>query len=517
MDAFGFSRRQLLTAGAGAALLAGCATGVRHGSTDSAQAGGDAGGIATRLDRITWGVNEAEVSAAGRAGFARYLDDQLNASIGPPLAADSQDRIERMTISGTTLQALVLRMEEQRKAADAVVGDDAKKAAQQAYQQQMNQLAREAASRHLLRALYSPHQVLERMTWFWLNHFSVHQYKSNLRAMVADYDDTIRSRALGRFRDLLGAVARHPAMLRYLDNEQNAAGHINENHARELMELHTLGVDAGYTQADVQELARVLTGVGVNLSGSAPKVRRELQAFYVRDGLFEFNPNRHDFGPKRLLGQPIAAQGLAELDEALDRLCRHPAAATFICRKLAVYWISDDPPPAVVAAMARTFHESDGQIARVLEVLFNAEGFWRAHKFKDPMRYVTSAIRAAYDRRAILNTQPVLGWLARLGEPLYGRQTPDGYPLESRSWSSAGQMATRFEISRAIGSASAGLFRPDEPGARDVPAFPQLATPLYYEWREKTLGAATRTALGQATSPQEWNTFLLASPEFMQG
>lgn len=519
MHAISLRRRQVLlyTAGAGAALVAGCAADSPRETMDRAHAPADTDAIATRVDRITWGANEADVEAARRVGFSRYLDGQLKVPANASLPLELQERIDRMAISGTPMPALVTRMEQQRKAADAVVDDEAKKAAQQAYQQQMNQLAREASSRHLLRALYSPHQVLERMTWFWLNHFSVHQYKANLRAMVADYDDTIRRGALGRFRDLLGAVAHHPAMLRYLDNEQNAAGHVNENYARELMELHTLGVDAGYTQADVQELARVLTGVGVNVSGSEPRVRRELQPLYVRDGLFEFNPNRHDFGPKRLLGQPIAARGLAELDEALDRLCGHPAAATFICRKLAVYWMADDPPPALVTAMAQTFRETDGHIARVLQVLFKADAFWRVHKFKDPMRYVLSAIRSAYDRRAILNTQPVLGWLGRLGEPLYGRATPDGYPLESRAWSGAGQMASRFEIARAIGSGSAGLFRPDEPGARDVPAFPQLASPLFYEWREKTLGASTRAALGQAASPQEWNTFLLASPEFMEG
>src|SRR5438067_5771354 len=140
-----------------------------------------------------------------------------------------------MTIAQQPLAALVARMEDMRKAAAATADDEAKKAAQKEYQQEMNRLARESASRHVLRALYSPDQVLEQMTWFWLNHFSVHQYKHNLRAMVADYEDTIRTHALGRFRDLLGAVAHHPAMQLYLDNAQNAAGRINENYARELM------------------------------------------------------------------------------------------------------------------------------------------------------------------------------------------------------------------------------------------------------------------------------------------
>ena len=133
--------------------------------------------------------------------------------------------------------------------------------------------------------------------------------------MLGDYEDVaIRPRALGKFSELLKAVVYHPVMLRYLDNEQNAASRINENFARELMELHTLGVDGGYSQRDVQELARILTGVGVNMQVANPAVKPALQAFYVRHGLFEFNPARHDFGNKLFLGQPVRAKGLPEVD-----------------------------------------------------------------------------------------------------------------------------------------------------------------------------------------------------------
>ncbi|NVO06771.1 MAG: DUF1800 domain-containing protein, partial [Rhodoferax sp.] len=252
----------------------------------------------------------------------------------------------------------------------------AKKAARQAYQQELNRLQREAATRHLLRALYSPAQVQEQMTWFWMNHFSVHQGKSNLRAMLGDYEDSaVRAHALGKFRDLLGAVATHPAMLRYLDNDQNAAGRINENFARELMELHTLGVDGGYSQRDVQELARVLTGVGVRVASGDAGVKKELQAYYVHRGLFEFNPARHDFGDKQLLGQPLKGRGMDEVDAALDRLAAHPATARFISRKLALYWLNDTPPAALVERMAQRFASSQGDIASTLETLFNAPEF----------------------------------------------------------------------------------------------------------------------------------------------
>jgi len=311
-------------------------------------------------------------------------------------------------------------------------------------------------------------------------------------------------------------VATHPAMLRYLDNDQNAAGRINENYARELMELHTLCVDGGYTQRDVQELARVLTGNGVNQGTTNPGLKKELQSYYVRRGLFEFNPARHDFGDKVLLGQPIRAKGLAELNEALDRLALHPSTARFISRKLAVYWLTDDPPAALVNRMAQAFEQSKGDIAATLKVLFSAPEFANASpKFKDPMHYVVSAVRLAYDQKAILNVNPIFNWLNRMGEPLYGRVTPDGYPLNGHAWDSPGQMATRFEIAKAIGSGSAGLFKTDGPQGQERAAFPQLSNALYFQSIAKTLQPATTKALDQAASPQEWNTFLLSSPEMM--
>jgi uncharacterized protein (DUF1800 family) len=185
-------------------------------------------------------VRAAQIALAQAAGkdFNTLLAEQL--APGPaPLPAAAQAQIDALTLSQQGFTPLMFDLEQRRRAADALKNDDEKRAAQQAYQQELTRLAREAASRHLLRALYSPRQVQEQMTWFWLNHFSVFQNKANIRAMVGDYEDTaIRPHALGRFRDLLGAAALHPAMLRYLDNEQNALNRGNENLARELMELH---------------------------------------------------------------------------------------------------------------------------------------------------------------------------------------------------------------------------------------------------------------------------------------
>lgn len=471
------------------------------------------------LNRLTWGASSSALAQATGQDASALLARQL--APGPAtLPAAAQTQIAALTLSQKPFTALMIELEQRRRDADALKNDDEKKAAQQAYQQELNRLAREAASRHVLRALYSPRQLQEQMTWFWLNHFSVFQNKANLRAMVGDYEDTaIRPHALGRFRDLLGATALHPAMLRYLDNEQNAVNRINENLARELMELHTLGVDGPYTQKDVQELARVLTGAGINLTNTdTPVGRRELQAYYVRRGVFEFHPGRHDFTPKTLLGQPLQQRGLAELDEALDRLARHPATARFVSRKLAQYWLADNPPPALVERMAQAFSASDGDIAVTMRTLLSSPEFAQGAglKFKDPMRYVVSALRLAYDERVILNTGPVLNWLNRLGQPLYGRQTPDGWPLDEGAWASPGQMTVRFEVARAIGSGSAGLFRSEGPTPQEVPAFPQLANALYYQALQHNLGSSTRAALAQAGSPQEWATFLLSSPEMMR-
>jgi uncharacterized protein (DUF1800 family) len=282
------------------------------------------------------------------------------------------------------------------------------------------------------------------------------------------------------------------------------------------MELHTMGVGSGYTQKDVQELARILTGVGVNETANTPKVNPKFAADYVRSGLFEFNPNRHDYGAKQFLGHAISGGGLREVDEALDLIAESPATAHFISHKLAVAFVSDAPPESLVTRMASTFERSDGDIAATMQTMFDSREFAASlgAKFKDPIHYVISAVRLAYDTRPILNTAPVVNWLNRTAEPLYGHDTPDGYPLTAAAWSGPGQLATRFEIARAIGSGSAGLFRPNGQTI-DQPAFPQVSNALYYGGIEPMLAAATRQSLSQANSPQDWNTLFLSSPDFM--
>jgi uncharacterized protein (DUF1800 family) len=258
--------------------------------------------------------------------------------------------------------------------------------------------------------------------------------------------------------------------------------------------------------------------ISVSQPGSYPKVRPELQSQYVRDGLFEFNPNRRDYGDKIFLGHKIVGRGISEVEEALDILSRAPATARFVSRKLALYFVSGEPPAPLVDRMAATFRQTDGDIAAVLKALFHSPEFGSsfATRFKDPIHYVISAVRLAYDDKVVLNAAPMQGWLNRMAQPLYGHETPDGYPLTEPAWVGPGQMVIRFEIARAIGSGSAGLFQPDGPGQVDHPAFPQIANALYYNSLRSTLDATTRAALDQAVSPQDWNTLYLASPEFMR-
>lgn len=468
------------------------------------------------FNHVTWGATDAGLGQMRAMGRERWLQWQLHPTAQDVLPADAQRQIDAMRINTTPMPQLVRDLDAQFHAAIAIADPDARQAARHAFDEANVDTARQAAAREILRALYSPAQLRERLTWFWFNHFNVQQSKGGIYPMLADYLDTaIRAHALGHFRDLLMATLQHPAMLRYLDNAANGVGHINENYAREIMELHTMGVGSGYTQQDVQELARILTGVGVDLRPQDPRLPPKWQPLLIHRGLFVFNPARHDFGEKHFLGHTIEGRGFAEVQEVVDILSRAPATAHHISQQLAEYFMSDTPPPALVDRMAAEFLVSDGDIAAVLNVLFHDPGFATAHKFKDPVRYIFSAVRLAYGEKVILNSKPIQGWLYRLSEGLFNRITPDGYPMNADAWNGSGQLAVRFEIARQIGFGSAGLFRPDQPGATDQPAFPVLQNALYFNAERTALSQPTRNALDQAMSPQEWNQLFLSSPDFM--
>ncbi|WP_295525829.1 DUF1800 domain-containing protein [uncultured Pseudacidovorax sp.] len=505
-----------LAALCGTALLLGCAAVAPSVPTPQ-----DPAARLAWIDRLSWGLGPGTVAEVEHAGAGRWLDAQLRAAPPGPLPAAAQQQVDAMSIGSGPPGALAIRLEQQRRAADALTDVEARQVARQAYQKAMNEAGRETQQRFLLRALYGPDQLREVLSWFWANHFYVSVRKGPVRPLLAEFEDrAIRPHALGRFRDLLGAVELDPAMLVYLDNQQNAAGRINENLARELMELHTLGVDGGYTQADVQEMARVLTGVGINLQpvdAPPPKLPPALAGQWVRQGAFEFNPARHDRNPKTLLGQPLHAMGLAEVNEALDRLARAPATARHVSRKLATYFVADDPPPALVERMTQTFQRTDGDIAAVMRTLLSSPEFTASlgRKFRDPLQYAVGAVRLAYGDRVITDTGPLLGWVSRLGQAPYAHETPDGYPLRQQDWASAGQMSARFDVARAVGANGAVLLRTEARAPLEKPPYPAMAQSPLVRQLEPTLGVATRQTLAKAASPQDWNTYLLASPERM--
>jgi uncharacterized protein (DUF1800 family) len=468
------------------------------------------------LDRITYGLDSATVARFRELGKKRFLEEQL-AGRNDKLPAEIQAQIDGLDIERTPVAQRVVEEISEQKRINALGNEDMKKDARKERNEAGNKYAYEATRRELLRAIYSPAQLKEQMVWFWLNHFNVFAQKGYVKFLTGDYAErAIRPYSLGRFRDLVLATLKHPAMVQYLDNAQNGANHINENYARELMELHTLGVDAGYTQADVQELAHILTGVGIDPNHEAPKVRKEWQPMVLREGLFEFNPARHDFSDRTLLGQTIRGGGFDEVERAVDLLVKQPQCAHFISRQMAMYFVSDDPPASLVDAMARTFQRSDGDIAATLRTMFESREFAASlgKKFKDPMHYVVSSVRLAYDGKPIANAKPVVNWLNAQNEALFGHLTPDGYPLVENAWASSGQMARRFEIARTIGYGNAHLFESEDGGAPTAAMFPKLSSPLYFDGIEPYLSKTTLAALDRAQTPEEWNAFLLASPEF---
>lgn len=476
---------------------------------------------AALLNRITWGATPAELARIRELGPQRYLQAQLHPDPNARLPAAVQQRIDALSISRQSAEdAHAAQRKLRQDARGAAPGP--KQQAQRDARAISRQRADDTATRAFYRALYSPNQLQEQMTWFWMNHFNVYADKNDVGTYIDQYEErAIRPHALGKFRDLLAATLRSPAMLVYLDNTQNAAGRINENYARELMELHTLGVKGGYTQADVQELARILTGLGVHNPAGPPKVRPALRGQVAQDGLFLFNPARHDYGDKRFLGHTIHGAGLAEVDEAVNLLARHPATARFISTKLAAYFMGDAPPAAVVDRMARTFLASDGDIAATLQTLYASPEFTQSLKigvFKDPVHYVYSALRLAYaDLPPIANPRPGLAMLRQLGQPLNQRLTPDGYPLAQSDWAGSGQMTARFEVARAIAAAPQAFFREGgDRGPVELPRIPDLLREHAGDGLFARLSPTTRDTIAQARNARDANTYLLASPEFMR-
>jgi uncharacterized protein (DUF1800 family) len=411
------------------------------------------------LNRLGYGPKPGDIERVAQMGVRRYIDAQLH----PETIAYPEQLTKRLAglqTANAPAGDVVRDFDELRKDVR-----NEEEGARQRRRAELAKISRETAEARLLRAIDSPRQLEEVMVDFWFNHFNVFAGKGVDRALIASYErDAIRPHVMGSFRELLGATAHHPAMLYYLDNFQStssdfvpggaAAGAkakargLNENYARELMELHTLGVDGGYTQKDVTELARMLTGWTFD------------QRRLVRNNeTFRFEPKRHDQGVKTWLGREVAPDGQREGEMALDVLAVHPSTAHYISRQLAQYFVSDAPPPALVDRMARTWVESKGDIRAVLGTLFASDEFMApaavGAKFKTPYQFVVSAVRASDAQ--VANIAPLLGTMTQLGMPLYGCQTPNGYKNTQDAWLNPDALARRITFATALGAGRIAL------------------------------------------------------------
>ncbi len=510
--------------------------------------------ITHTLNRLGYGPRPGDVECVGQMGLARWIERQLEPGRIP------DDRVDAALQAFPTLTMPVPELvraypEPDQKAL-------AKLQSGQMSQEEMRamappekrpfRIAAELQAAKLTRAVLSERQLEEVMTDFWINHFNVDARKGAVKWMVADYERTaIRPHALGKFRDLLFATAHHPAMLFYLDNWMStkadfvpvagpAKGRklgLNENYAREIMELHTLGVDGGYTQEDVIEVARAFTGWSIE----RPR----------EQGTFRFVPVAHDNGAKRVLGHVLPADG-GEQDgiKVIDILSRHPSTAKFVATKLARRFVSDEPPPALVERAAKTFRDTDGDIRRVVVTIITSPEFFSAEayraKIKTPLEIVASSVRAVdgdLQAPGAPGSQQPGGGLAlaqqvnKLGEPLYQQQPPTGYPDVAEAWVNAGSLLSRMnfalrltanrvpgvriDLSRTVGSADRhkpgqvldALLRAVLQGQ----ATSQTRSVLAAHLDDPEITRATRDDRGPAdTDVEKLAALVLGSPEFQR-
>jgi uncharacterized protein (DUF1800 family) len=510
--------------------------------------------ITHALNRLGYGPRPGDVDRVRQMGLGRWIERQLDPGRIP------DDRVEAMLQAFPTLTMPVPDLVRAYPEPDQEVR--AKLQSGQMSREEMRaiappekgpfRIAAELQAAKLTRAVLSERQLEEVMTDFWFNHFNVDTRKGAVKWMVADYERTaIRPHALGKFRDLLLATARHPAMLFYLDNWMSTrAGFVpgagpakgrrlglNENYAREIMELHTLGVDGGYMQGDVIEVARAFTGWSID------RPREE--------GTFRFVPVAHDNGAKLFLGHVLPANGGEEDSlKVIDILSRHPSTAKFVATKLARRFVSDDPSPALVERAAKTFRDTDGDIRMVVVTIVTSPEFFSAEayraKIKTPLELVASSVRAVDGDVQVPGapgSQQPGGGLAlaqqvgKLGEPLYQQPMPTGYPDVAEAWVNAGALLNRMnfalrltanrvpgvrvDLSRAVGAADRRkpeqvldvLLRAVLQGQLSSQARSVLAAQL----DEPEITRATRDDRGPADADVEkLAALVLGSPEFQR-
>ena len=463
------------------------------------------------IGRFTYGAMPGQVDEVVKMGLENWFLQQLE-SRQPD---DSLDQLltdyDALKLSNTEIANTFPRGGELIRMAvrDGIVDKDSVKTDRKAYrgalQQYMQEkgykpeqeLFRQFINQKVLRAAYTRNQLQEVMTDFWFNHFNVSITKNDCAEFIPDYErDVIRPGSLGHFSHLLLATAQSPAMLYYLDNFSSSAVNnrwpgagrggrrpaggnagagggvpakrqqgLNENYAREVMELHTLGVDGGYTQQDVTQAAKVLTGWTVYPMGLYGKAGqnaldrlgedRMTKLGFVHHGDFLFNANRHDNDQKTVLGKRFGPDGgYQEGVQLLDMLAHHPSTARFIARKIAVRFVSDDPSPALVDQMAKTFLEKDGDIKEVLLTMVGSPEFWSASAFrektKSPFELAIGAVRSLH---ATVN-QPyqLYNWVAKMGEKKYYYQAPTGFPDRGQYWINTGSLLYRMNFGLALAS-----------------------------------------------------------------
>jgi uncharacterized protein (DUF1800 family) len=540
-------RRLLCTvAAAGVVLIAPVAAGTgRDAAPDTAT-------IVHVLNRITFGPRPGDVERVSRMGLDAYIDEQLHPERIDDSALDARlAPLQTLTMSSAALAERYFEpaMAARRAAKQASSAEDDRTPAERHASTAPRTVLSELTQARMLRATMSERQLQDVLTDFWLNHFNVFVGKGVVREYLTEYErDAIRPHVLGHFRDLLDAVAHSPAMLFYLDNWQSSAPApaidppranllrrraqsarltpeqrgqrmnrltanappqrpvrgINENYARELMELHTLGVDGGYTQDDVVALAKILTGWTID----RPR----------QGGAFVFRAAMHDTSTKTLLGVTFAPDGEHEGERALDLLARHPATAHHIAYQLAQRFVADEPPAALVDRAAKTFRDTDGDLREVVRTIltspeFLASGARRA-KVKTPLEFVASAVRAT--GATIESAQPLVAALQTLGMPLYGCQPPTGYGTRAADWVNTGALINRMNV--AVRLVSAG---PRTPVRVDVRALAPDTSAASQDAIVASLLAgdasdATRSTLARADTPQHLIALALGSPEFQR-
>jgi len=449
------------------------------------------------LERFAYGPRPGEVEKVAKLGPAIWLARQLAAEAAEPELDERLKSFPALAMTQVEIHEVYVpngplrrRMQAEGVLDPANTSREEMRKAMAEYREEhglrpYNRLfKRELRGQKLVRAVYGENQLAEVLTDFWFNHFNVTTRNRGARSRVLTYErDAIRPHVLGKFRTMLGATAKHPAMLYYLDNvrsrmaspRRNRSGQgmtggdagmmaaaparpgrkfgLNENYARELMELHTLGVDGGYTQRDVTEVARVLTGWGVMPYGDRREtIERRIASGnrnLVREGEFLFRKRWHDTGAKVVLGRTFpAGGGVEEGERVLDMLSEHPSTARFISTKLARRFVSDHPPDALVRRMAETFAETDGDLAAVMATLAESRAFWaeagKRSKLKSPFELVVSSLRALDAN--VRRSRPVMQWLDRMGQPLYGHTPPTGHPDYAESWMTAGALIARMNF-----------------------------------------------------------------------